>query len=75
MHKLATDSIEFVKYYPMKEVLEIQFNGEQNITYQYFDVPEEVWYSFKNSPSVERFFNVKIATSYRMRCVKKQGKK
>ncbi len=74
MHKLATECIDSVKYYPMQEMLEVRFWGEENVTYQYFDVSEEVWYSLKSCPSVDLFFNVKIATSYKMRCVRRQGK-
>ncbi len=70
MHRISAVSIQRIRYCPLRKLLEVQFKGEEN-TYQYFDVPEEVWYNLKNAASVDMYFNMKIATSYRMKCVYK----
>ncbi|MBQ9142753.1 MAG: KTSC domain-containing protein [Lachnospiraceae bacterium] len=74
MYRVAAKNIQKVRYCPVRMLLEVQFNGEENI-YQYFDVPEEVWYNMKNSASLDMYFNVVIATGYRMKCVNRLKKK
>lgn len=70
MHRVSAAGIQRMRYCPIKKLLEVQFKGEENI-YQYFDVPEEVWYNMKSTASIDMYFNVNIATSYRMKCVYK----
>ncbi len=74
MNRIAAVNIQKVKYCPIRKLLEVQFKGEENI-YQYFDVPEEVWYNMKNTASIDMYFNIEIATSYRMKCVNRLKKK
>lgn len=70
MHKIAALNIKRIEYYPIRKLLEVQFQGEEGI-YQYFDVPEEIWYNMRNTASVDMYFNIKIAACYRMKCVYK----
>lgn len=74
MNRVAAGNIQKVRYCPIRKLLEVQFKGEENI-YQYFDVPEEVWYAMKNTASMDLYFNIQIATCYRMKCVNKLKKK
>ena len=74
MYKVAAVNIDRVSYCPIRKLLEVQFLEQPNITYQYQDVPEEVWYGLKNAVSMDLFFNRKVATCYRMKCIRKQKK-
>lgn len=72
MTRFATDYIENASYYPMRMLLEIQFTGDES-TYQYFDVPEEVWYRMKNAYPMDLYFNTQIATQYKNKCVQRRN--
>lgn len=67
MSRVASRNIIFLKYYPQKMILEVQFNGD-NCVYQYFDVPEDMWYNMKNVADLDLFFNLCIASNYRYVC-------
>ncbi len=74
MNRTAANYIREVAYYPINEMLEVQFTGDDYI-YQYFDVPEEVWYDFKNTASLDIYFNSRITARYRYRRTKRDKKK
>ena len=61
MFRVAATNIQRVKYCPTRKLLEVQFKGEECI-YQYFDVPEDVWYNMKNTVSMDMFFNVQMTS-------------
>lgn len=75
MYKVAAINIDKINYCPLRKLLEVQFLEQPSITYQYLDVPEEVWYGLKNAVSMDLYFNTKIATDYRIKCIRKQKKK
>lgn len=66
--RIANDTIAAIDYSPLKKLLEIQFLGE-NMIYQYFDVPEEIWYALKSSPNMDVYFNAQILGRYPMKKV------
>ncbi len=74
MSRMAAQYIRDMVYYPMREVLEIQFAGDESV-YQYFGVSEDVWYAFKNTASMDIYFNSQIASKYRYKRTKKEKKK
>ncbi len=67
MQRVAARNIKLLRYCPQRMILEVQFNGEINV-YQYFDVPEDVWYNMKNVADMDLFFNLCIASNYRFTC-------
>lgn len=67
MQRIAARNIRFLRYCPQRMILEVQFDGDKNV-YQYFDVPEDVWYNMKNVADVDLFFNLLIASNYRYIC-------
>lgn len=71
MTKFATDYIKNATYYPIRMLLEIQFIGDESI-YQYFDVPEEVWYGMKNAYPMDIYFNTQIASQFKNKCVQRR---
>ena len=73
MYRISTRDIQGIRYCPIRKLLEVQFKGE-DMVYQYFDVPEEVWYNMRNTASVDMYFNTMVATNYRVKCVNKQKK-
>lgn len=73
MTRFATEYIKYATYYPMRMLLEVQFKGDES-TYQYFDVPEEVWYGMKNAFPMDLYFNTQIASQYKKKCVQKKRK-
>ncbi len=74
MFRVSAEHIYRMQYCPIRKMLEVQFNKEEKV-YQYLDVPEEVWYTMRNTASIDLFFNVMIASRYRVKCVNKQKKK
>jgi len=74
MYRISTRDIQGIRYCPIRKLLEVQFKGEDTI-YQYFDVPEEVWYNMRNTASIDMYFNAMIATGYRVKRVNKQKKR
>lgn len=71
MNRVSAKYIRGVTYYPIRKLLEIRFADDDN-TYQYWDVPEEVWYGMRNTFSMDLFFNTQICTRYRCQCVEKE---
>lgn len=70
MQRIASQNIKSVQYCPIRKLLEVQFLDE-NKTYQYFDVPEDVWYNLKNVPNIDIYFNSQILSKYHMVCREK----
>ncbi|MBQ7774734.1 MAG: KTSC domain-containing protein [Lachnospiraceae bacterium] len=70
MFRVAAMNIRKVRYCPIRKLLEVQFKDEEHI-YQYYDVSEDVWHDMKNAASMDLFFNAKIATCYRVKCINK----
>ena len=67
MQRVAARNIKLLRYYPQRMILEVRF-WEDNNVYQYFDVPEEIWYNMKNVADMDLFFNSRIASNYRYIC-------
>ncbi len=74
MFRVAAENICRMQYSPTRKLLEVQFHKEE-VIYQYLDVPEDVWYTMRNCASIDLYFNTKVATCYRVRCVRKHKKK
>ena len=74
MNRVSSVNIQKARYCPIRKLLEVQFKGEDTI-YQYYDVPEEVWHKLKSTASMDMYFNIEIATCYRMKCVNKLKKR
>lgn len=74
MSRMSANYIMDVAYFPIRKLLEIQFVNDDNI-YQYFDVPEEVWYSMRNTLSMDTYFNLQISSKYKSKMVQKGRKK
>lgn len=72
MQRISIQNIKAVNYYPVRMMLEVQFMGE-NAIYQYYDVPEDVWYAMRNVSNIDIFFNTQILHRYRVLC-KDKGK-
>lgn len=68
LQRIASHNIRAVSYCPVRMLLEIQFENEESKVYQYFDVPEEVWYDMKNVADIDIFYNTQILARYRMVC-------
>jgi hypothetical protein len=64
MNKLSVSSsnIDSIGYDEDTQTLEIDFNS--GATYQFKDVPVDVWNKFKGSASKGRFFRSQIKDSY-----------
>ncbi len=67
LHRISNRNIRAVQYYPIRMILEIQFM-EDNLVYQYLDVPEEVWYQLRNVPNIDIYFNLQIMCKYKVVC-------
>lgn len=67
MQRVAARNIKLLRYCPQRMILEVRFLEDNNV-YQYFDVPEEVWYNMKNVADMDMFFNLRIASNYRYTC-------
>ena len=74
MSRVSAQYIMNVAYFPMRKLLEIQFVNDDHI-YQYFDVPEEVWYSMRNTGSMDMYYNLQISSKYKSKIVRRGGKK
>lgn len=70
MQRISARNIRFMRYCPQRMILEVQFYEDKNI-YQYFDVPEDVWYNMKNVADMDLFFNLLISSRYRYLCCSK----
>ncbi len=70
MQRISNRNIRAAQYYPVRMILEIQFM-EDNVIYQYLDVPEEVWYQFRNVPNIDIYFNSQIMCKYKVVCKEK----
>ena len=56
-------NIEYTFYIETKQILEIKFR--EHSTYQYFDVPKELWLNLKEAVSVGSFINRNLKGQYR----------
>lgn len=56
-------NIEYTFYIEAKQILEIKFR--EHSTYQYFDVPKELWVNLKEAVSVGSFINRNLKGQYR----------
>lgn len=72
MLRISNQNIIAMQYYPIRMLLEIQFRGDEKV-YQYFDVPEDVWYAMRNVANIDIFYNTQIMSRYKMLC-KDKGK-
>lgn len=70
MQRISIQNIKSMQYHPIRMILEIQFMGEDAV-YQYFDVPEEVWYTMRNVANIDIYFNTQIMHRYKMVCKRK----
>lgn len=75
MSRMSARYILDVEYFPIRKLLEIQFVNDENV-YQYYEVPEEVWYAMRNTLSVDLYFNMQISSQYKCRTIQRgKGKK
>ena len=66
MSRMSARYILDVEYFPIRKLLEIQFVNDENV-YQYYEVPEEVWYAMRNTLSMDLYFNSQISSQYKCR--------
>lgn len=74
MSRMAAKYIWDVAYFPIRKLLEIQFVNDENI-YQYYEVPEEVWYAMRNTLSMDIYFNLQISSQYKCKTIQKGKRK
>lgn len=70
MSKVAAKYILDAAYFPIRKLLEIQFANDENV-YQYFEVPEEVWYAMRNTLSMDIYFNMQISSQYKCKTIQR----
>ena len=70
MSRISARYISDVAYFPIRKLLEIQFVNDENV-YQYFEVPEEVWYAMRNTLSMDLYFNMLISSQYKCKTIQK----
>jgi len=73
MSRVSAGYIVNASYFPVRKMLEVQFVNDDGI-YQFFDVPEEEWYSMRNTLSMDLYFNMQISTRYKSKMVRKGEK-
>ena len=74
MSRVSARYISDVTYFPIRKLLEIRFVNDDNV-YQYFEVPEEVWYAMRNTLSMDMYFNMLIASQYKCKTIQKGKEK
>lgn len=74
MSKMAAKYILDATYFPIRKLLEIQFVNDEYV-YQYFEVPEEVWYAMRNTLSMDIYFNMQISSQYKCKTVRRGKEK
>lgn len=52
-----------IGYDPNSSILEIEFN--EDVVWEYFDFPENLWFEFEESESKGKFFHREIKDKYR----------
>lgn len=70
MSRMSARYILDAAYFPIRKLLEIQFVNDENV-YQYFEVPEEVWYAMRNTLSMDMYFNMQISSQYKCKIIRK----
>lgn len=65
MNRIYTDStmINSIAYDPTQAILEVEFKSNGHI-WNYFDVPEYVWYEMSSASSIGKFFHANIKGTY-----------
>ena len=66
--RFASRLISSAGYDAQKELLEIEFAQDGQV-WQYWGVPEELWYRFRQELRPDNFFNFNIKGRYRERRV------
>lgn len=59
---VSSSMMASIGYDASSSILEIEFNG--GAVWQYFDVPENVYYDMLNSGSLGKFYNANIKKQY-----------
>jgi hypothetical protein len=59
---VQSSNLRSIGYDSNTSTLEIEFNS--GAVWQYFDVPESVYYDMRNSDSLGRYFNANIRGQY-----------
>ena len=62
--KTAMDGIASAGYDALYAILELEFIPDGQV-WQFYDVPEQVWYAWRNTESCISFFHTNIAGKYR----------
>ncbi|MDR6715636.1 KTSC domain-containing protein [Paenibacillus sp. 2003] len=65
MNRIYTDStmINSIAYDPTQAILEVEFKSSGHI-WNYYDVPEYVWYEMNSASSIGEFFHANIKGTY-----------
>lgn len=63
MINVVSSNVAAVGYDEESQTLQVEFNNGS--TYQYFDVPEEIFNGLLSAESVGQFLNQKVKGSYR----------
>lgn len=68
--KIAMDGIASAGYDALCAVLELEFLTDGQV-WQFYDVPECVWYEWRNTEAALAFFHTNIAGKYRSELIGK----
>lgn len=71
--RVGTAGIASMGYNAQQAVLEIEFRTDGQV-WQYYEVPEDIWYEFRNTVSTDAFYYRHISGKYMERriCSTKQ---
>lgn len=56
-------AITSIGYDSASSILEVEFKSSQQV-WQYFDVPEYIWYEFESADSIGKYFTANIKGKY-----------
>ena len=59
---VESSNIKSIGFDESTSVLEVEFNN--CVVWQYYDVPEYIWYEFLNAEYKGKFFNANIKNAY-----------
>jgi len=59
---IESSMINSIGYDSNSSTLEIEFNS--GVVWQYFDIPESLWFNFENTESKGKFFHREIKNQY-----------
>lgn len=71
--KTVMEGISSAGYNPLCAVLELEFSGDGQV-WQFYDVPEHVWYEWRNAEKSGIYFHTCISGRYESRQIAGLGR-